>query len=176
MCIAAPTGRLGLRGAAARRSATSAPQPLRPRGRVTYEPYVMRNAIISNRGAISIFISKQCRTGLCYNRRDELGLNRLHDLLSCSKPLWTSSTPFRLRYSTLSLSRHRREPRIAYTILYQDQNRLILQSGRSTFSCAPVTCSNNIPSTLWGRMKDVPFLRILGGSPTPERDGLALMK
>ena len=48
MCIAAPSGRLGLRGAAARLVATSAPRPGWARGRVTYEPYVMRNAILAS--------------------------------------------------------------------------------------------------------------------------------
>ena len=45
MCIAAPAGRLGLLGAAARLVATSAPRPGWARGRVTYEPYVMRNTL-----------------------------------------------------------------------------------------------------------------------------------
>jgi len=53
--------RLGLRGAATRRSATSAPRPLRPRGRVTYEPYVMRNASnIVEASEIRIGVRKSC--------------------------------------------------------------------------------------------------------------------
>jgi hypothetical protein len=48
MCIAAPVGRLGLRGAAARRSATSAPRLGQPRGRVTYAPPLYAIAPIYN--------------------------------------------------------------------------------------------------------------------------------